>query len=98
MGDRFKGLYHRLDKKLCYTKGEEIPKTYDVTGFDDPKIKELVNYDELYDKFYEDIELLEGALMIRGLYAGQTHANDFWKREIHLGCGFIFGSLCQIFA
>lgn len=64
MGDRFKGLYHRLDKKLyLYTKGEEKPTVYEVTGHDDPKIKELVNYDELYDKFFEDIELLEGALM-----------------------------------
>ncbi len=63
-GDRFKGLYHRLDKKLyMFTKGEEEPKIYDVTGHDDPKIKELVNYDELYDKFYEDVELLEGALI-----------------------------------
>lgn len=63
-GDRFKGLYHRLDKKLyLYTKGEEDPQVYDVSGFDDPKIRELVNYDELYNKFLEDIELLEGALI-----------------------------------
>jgi peptide chain release factor 3 len=63
MGDRFKGLYHRLDKKLyLFTKGVEAPQVVDVTGFDDPKIKELINYDELYDKYLEDIELLEGAL------------------------------------
>lgn len=63
-GDRFKGLYHRLDKKLfLYTKGEEQPQIFDVSGYDDPKIRELVAYDELYFKFYEDIELLEGALI-----------------------------------
>jgi peptide chain release factor 3 len=68
MGERFKGLYHRLDKKLyLYTKGEELPVVHEVSGFDDPKIKELILQDEmngaeLYNKFYEDIELLEGAL------------------------------------
>lgn len=62
-GDRFKGLYHRLNKKLyLFTKGEEEAQIHDVTGFDDPKIQELVNYDELYQKFYEDVALLEGAL------------------------------------
>jgi len=69
MGDRFKGLYHRLNKKLyIYTKGEELPAIYDVTGFDDPRLKELVlkgeseSFLEVYEKFYEDMELLDGAL------------------------------------
>lgn len=63
IGDRFKGLYHRHQKKLyLFTKGEEEPKVYDVTGFDDPKIKDHIPEQDLYENFLETIELLEGAL------------------------------------
>lgn len=62
MGDRFRGLYHRLQKKLyLYKRGEERAEAYSVSGPSDPIIKEKVG-EELYLKFYEDIELLEGAL------------------------------------
>jgi peptide chain release factor 3 len=62
IGDRFKGLYHRLTKKLyLFTKGVEEPEVLDVTGPDDPVILERVG-EELYYKFFEDLELLEGAL------------------------------------
>lgn len=64
IGDRFKGLYHRLEKKLLlFTKGEEAPEVCQVSGHDDPLIREKVGHEELYEKFFEDIELLEGALM-----------------------------------
>jgi len=70
MGERFKGLYHRLHKKLyIFTKGEVDAKIYDVTGYDDPKIEELImagereSFKEVYNKFLEDIELLDGALI-----------------------------------
>ena len=63
IGDRFAGLYHRLQKKAYfYTKGEEKPEIVDVTGPDDEKIKSRLPED-VYEKFYEDLELLEGALM-----------------------------------
>lgn len=63
MGDRFRGLYHREKKQIyLYTRGEREPEIVDVTGYDDPKIKELINDDVIYDVYFETIELLEGAL------------------------------------
>lgn len=63
IGDRFKGLYHRGRKQVYFfTRGEEKPQIVDVSGYDDPKIKELVNNSEIYDIFFETIELLEGTL------------------------------------
>jgi len=62
MGDRFRGLYHRLQKKVYFfTRGEEAAEILDVEGPDDPRIRARVG-DELYEKFYEDVSLLEGAL------------------------------------
>ncbi len=62
MGDRFRGLYHRLDKKLyLFTRGEEQARVIDVDGIHDPKIVAEVG-EELYNKFVEDLELLDGAL------------------------------------
>ncbi len=62
MGDRFRGLYHRLDKKLyLYTRGEEAAQIIGVDGIRDPKIAEHVQ-PELREKFIEDLELLDGAL------------------------------------
>jgi peptide chain release factor 3 len=63
MGDRFAGLYHRIEKKVYFfTKGEEAPQIVDVTGPEDAQIKERA-HPEVYEKFLEDIELLEGALI-----------------------------------
>ncbi len=62
IGDRFKGLYHRQKREVyIFTKGEEEPEVYKVDGYDDPKIKELTGDDELYEMFFETLELLEGA-------------------------------------
>lgn len=62
MGDRFAGLYHRLEKKLyLYRKGEELPEVHGLSGWEDPKIKGFVEED-LFDKLQEDMELLEIAL------------------------------------
>jgi peptide chain release factor 3 len=62
MGDLFKGLYHRERKQLLlYKKGEILPEVVDVSGPEDEKIRERVG-EELYEKFMEDIELLEIAL------------------------------------
>lgn len=63
IGDRFQGLYHRLEKKVYfYKKGVEEPEVMEVTGPADPKIKERVTGHGVYDRFIEDLELLEGAL------------------------------------
>lgn len=66
MGDEFRGLYHRTRKELfLYTKGEEEPKIVSVSGYDDPKINELVGESygiNLADKLKEDLELLELAI------------------------------------
>ncbi|MCB0394162.1 MAG: peptide chain release factor 3, partial [Bdellovibrionales bacterium] len=62
MGDRFKGLYHRLQNKLyVYTKGEEKPQVIDVKDWRDPVIGE--GCDEfVYSKFLEEVEIIEGVL------------------------------------
>ncbi|MBC86700.1 MAG: peptide chain release factor 3, partial [Bdellovibrionaceae bacterium] len=62
MGDRFVGLYHRLEKKVYkYTKGQVAAEILEVSGWDDPVIESLTEK-ELYDKFCEDMELLDVAL------------------------------------
>ena len=62
MGDLFRGLYHRLEKKIyLYTKGEQEPEVISVSGWDDPIIKEKIG-DSLFEKLQEDMELLEIAL------------------------------------
>lgn len=62
MGDWFTGLYHRFKKQVfLYEKGREEPEIIDVSGWDDPKIKEL-SKPQVYDRFVEDMELLEMAL------------------------------------
>lgn len=68
MGDRFAGLYHRLNQKLyLFTKGEDDPEIVSTSGATDPLIKERIMAKdpsgEIYNKFVEDLELLEGALL-----------------------------------
>src|SRR6185312_2263296 len=75
MGDRFRGLYHRLENKLfLYTRGEELPQIVDVDGIHDPKIAENIHPD-LREKFIEDLELLDGALP-------EWNQNEFLKGKI----------------
>ncbi len=62
MGDRFKGVYHRLEKNVYeYTRGVEEPRVYPVDSYKDPRIKEGVDED-VYTNFIEEMELLEGVL------------------------------------
>ncbi len=75
IGDRFQGLYHRQHKAIyLYTKGEIEAKKISVKSYDDPVIKEHI-LPELYEKFIEDIELLEIAL-------GPFEVEDFLSGEI----------------
>lgn len=62
MGDRFRGLYHRLEKRMyLYERGSEDVKTLDVSDHEDSKIAELVDED-VYETFRDELELLQGAL------------------------------------
>ena len=62
IGDRFRGLYHRLEKKFyAFTKGETEARITDLKGWDDPLLQTLVEK-ELYDSFVADMDLLESAL------------------------------------
>lgn len=93
MGDRFRGLYHRLNKKLyLFTKGEEDPEVHDVKDHMDPLIKERVG-EELYQKFADDLDLLEGALspfdrerFLRGEQSPMTFgsAKNTWGVDLFL--------------
>ncbi len=63
MGDRFKGLYHRLEKKFYFfERNQEEPFIISDAQWDNQEAKARINDDEVYGKFSEDIELLEGAL------------------------------------
>lgn len=63
MGDRFRGLYHRLTHQLyLYERGRVEPEILQVSGWQDPVIQQKVERPEIYQKFIEDMELLEGAL------------------------------------
>ncbi|MCB0403374.1 MAG: peptide chain release factor 3 [Bdellovibrionales bacterium] len=63
MGDRFKGLYHRLKKKFyAFEKGTRgMAKVLDVAGPDDAILRDFVEAD-LHAQFLEELELLEGIL------------------------------------
>ncbi|MDZ4660830.1 MAG: peptide chain release factor 3 [Pseudomonadota bacterium] len=60
MGGLFRGLYHRLSKKIyLYEKGKVEPKIVSVTDYDDKKIEKLVGT-ELFETFVEELTLLQG--------------------------------------
>ncbi len=88
MGDRFRGLYHRLQQKLyLFKKGEEKPEVIDVSGWNDPIFKEQINQDVL-DIFYEEIELLEialGPLNIDEFLAGEVSPMTFGSAKYNWG-------------
>jgi peptide chain release factor 3 len=63
MGDRFMGLYHRLQNRVYFFKrGEEKPEILDVENWRDPRLKERMTDPYVQSTFYEEIELLEIAL------------------------------------
>lgn len=62
MGDRFRGLFHRLENKVyLYRKGEEEPVIHDVSGPTDEKIVQLVGA-EIAATLIEELALLEGVI------------------------------------
>lgn len=75
IGDRFKGLYHRLRKELfLYTKGTEIPEIVKVDSWSDPKIQERVG-EEFFNVLQEEMELLEVAI-------GDWDQDEFLKGDV----------------
>lgn len=62
IGDRFKGLYHRLRKELLlYEKGRIEAEVVKVSGWSDEKIKARVG-EEFFKQLQEEMELLEVAI------------------------------------
>jgi peptide chain release factor 3 len=62
IGDRFKGLYHRLRKELLlYERGRVEAEVVKVDGWQDPRIEERVG-SELFLTLQEEMELLEVAI------------------------------------
>ncbi len=62
MGDRFRGLFHRLENKIyLYTKGEDEPVVHAVEDWLDPKIETLVG-GEIFKTLQEEMALLEGVI------------------------------------
>ncbi len=75
MGDRFKGLYHRLRKELLlYKRGEEAADVVPVQGWQDPLIKEKVG-EEFFNQLQEEMELLELAI-------GEFSTEEFLNGEV----------------
>lgn len=62
IGDRFKGLYHRLRQELLlFERGRVEPEVVPVSGWNDPKIQARVG-EELFNQLQEEMELLEVAI------------------------------------
>jgi len=75
MGDRFRGLFHRLENKVyLYTKGEDEPVVHSVTGWEDPQIAGLVG-EAIAETLKEEMALLEGVI-------GDFTAEEFLAGEV----------------
>jgi peptide chain release factor 3 len=62
IGDRFKGLYHRLRHQLLlFERGRVEPEVVPVESWSDPKIEARVGA-ELFQQLQEEMELLEVAI------------------------------------
>lgn len=75
IGDRFKGVYHRLrNELLLYTKGVIEPEVVKVESWKDLKIKERVG-EEYFNILQEEMELLEVAI-------GDWDQEEFLKGQV----------------
>jgi peptide chain release factor 3 len=93
MGDRFRGLYHRLENKVYfYSKDREEPEVMQLNSWDDPKLEALID-SEVYAIYREGLELLEGALgpfdvdkFLRGELSPMTFgsAKNTWGVDLFL--------------
>jgi peptide chain release factor 3 len=88
MGDRFRGLFHRLENKVyLYTKGEEAPVIHDVESWRDPKIESLVGA-EIFKTLNDEMALLEGVIgdfVVEEFLAGQVSPMTFGSAKHNWG-------------
>lgn len=65
IGQRFKGIFNRLTKEaIIYDQrreGDEV-QVHQLTGWQDPKLRELLTDDQVYSQVMEELELVEGVL------------------------------------
>lgn len=102
MGEGFKGLYHRGEKKLyLYSAGAEEPKVVEVSGYDDPVIAEHVGSYfgvNLADKLKEDLELLElaiGEFNMDEFLAGEVSPMTFGSAKNNWGVDLFLNLFCD---
>jgi peptide chain release factor 3 len=75
MGDRFRGLYHRLRKEvILFDKAAETTKVIKVESINDPIFKQVLEEDQ-YETFLDSLELIEGAL-------GEFSHEEFLRGEL----------------
>jgi len=88
IGDRFRGLYHRLRKQLLlYEKGRVEAEIVPVTGWQDETIRVRVG-DELFQQLQEEMELLEvaiGDFVHEEFMAGQVSPMTFGSAKHNWG-------------
>jgi peptide chain release factor 3 len=65
IGSRFKGIYNRISKEIILydQRREDVldVKVYKVTGYQDPKFKELLD-EETFNQVQEELDLIENVL------------------------------------
>lgn len=88
IGDRFKGLYHRLRKELLlFERGRVEAEVIPVSGWDDTKIQQRVG-EELFKQLQEEMELLEvaiGDFVAEEFLAGQVTPMTFGSAKHNWG-------------
>jgi peptide chain release factor 3 len=77
-GKSFTGIYHRQFKKVILFKPQGFAtgeaEEINISSLDDPRLRELAG-EEAYQKFMEDLELIEGTL-------GEFQAEDFLNADV----------------
>jgi peptide chain release factor 3 len=99
MGGLFKGLYHRLNKKVYYfEKGKKEPEVVDVQSYSDTKILERVGA-ELFDKLQEDMELLDlsqGDFVLEEFISGKVSPMTFGSAKFSWGVDLFLDLFVQL--
>lgn len=84
MGDRFRGLYHRLEKSLyLYNKDSEIPTILPLDRIEEANIDE-----EVLEEFQDELELLDGLigeLDVEAFLSGKVSPLTFGSAKYNWG-------------
>lgn len=76
MGDRFRGIYHLIEKALyLYKPDSEVPEIIPLEDWSSPIIKEHAPDEYVLNKFIEDMQLLEGVV-------GEFDEEEFLKGKL----------------